>query len=280
MTVKRWAFNVTKWQPTDKEISWLCDLLPPAERERIQRFRFPIDSHRALIGQLLSRVAVLSFLPEGVRWNDVDIRRTEYQKPYLASPQIPDLLFNISHHGDYVVVAAGYAIHLGVDVSRVEKPDNESIEEYFAIFKSYFTHREWEYINDLTSGNRDEERLHRFCQQWCLKESYVKALGVGLGLELERIEFRLSNSKRLSDERVQAVDNDIVVLQDGKLQKEFKFELSYVDPLHPVALCYAANETAAVPDRQSLSATDGASRFFRVMSWDEIEALIRQAQKP
>lgn len=119
-----------------------------------------------------------------------------------VSPKISGLLFNISHHGNWVVVAAGFATQLGVDVARVEKPEGESYEDFFAIFQSYFSSKEWMRIKGDSERSLDErqnhERLHRFYHHWCLKESYVKALGLGLGLDLDRIEFSFRYSHEVS----------------------------------------------------------------------------------
>ena len=54
-------------------------------------------------------------------------KRTEKGKPYLVSPvdrSSPrcDVNFNVSHQGDYVVLAAERDSSVGVDVMKVEWP--------------------------------------------------------------------------------------------------------------------------------------------------------------
>lgn len=50
-----------------------------------------------------------------------------------------------------------------------------------------------------------------FCRYWCLKEAYVKAIGSGVGLGLERLEFHHNNW------------SDIYVKFDGKRSHDWRF---------------------------------------------------------
>ncbi|KAJ3146429.1 hypothetical protein HDU86_008534 [Geranomyces michiganensis] len=191
----------------------------------------------------------------------------------------PDLAFNISHHGDWVVVAAAAAetyssssgsVRLGVDVSEVAEPlPGESIEEFFESFQTYFTQTEWTYVNNETSTQKD--RMHRFHHLWCLKESYVKALGVGLGMDLNRISFSIVSEQQPHTARgIYAISLAV----DGEIQNDFHFELCYLDQDHPVALCCERLcSSTAINQQQNLTAPPSPPQFT-VLRWGGIKERI------
>lgn len=71
-----------------------------------------------LIRKVLSSVLKMPY-------QSVQLARTEKGKPYLTNP-LPDHLanfsFNISHSGDYAVLAAEPNKQVGVDVMKIEPP--------------------------------------------------------------------------------------------------------------------------------------------------------------
>jgi phosphopantetheine--protein transferase-like protein len=103
--------------------------------------------------------------------------------------------------GEYVVLAAEPAYLVGVDVMQVRHPLSESVADFFRLMRRQFTPVEWSEITGRSGSEEDKAaapvhtdeaaQLRRFYQHWCLKESYIKAVGVGLGLEggLERLSF-------------------------------------------------------------------------------------------
>ena len=100
-----------------------------------------------------------------------------------------------------------------------------------------FTRTEWAAI---TAPSREDEQLHMFYQHWCLKESYIKAVGVGLGLEggLERLSF-------VADRHMAAPANrqpqfvcgcKASMTLDSIPAPEWHIEQTYLDATHPVAV--------------------------------------------
>lgn len=77
------------------------------------------------IGRLLIRRVVSSML--GIPYRCIKLARTDKGKPYILSstdsttPRL-NCNFNISHHGDYVVIAAEAEKLVGVDIMKVEWP--------------------------------------------------------------------------------------------------------------------------------------------------------------
>ncbi|KAI9104620.1 4'-phosphopantetheinyl transferase superfamily [Phlyctochytrium arcticum] len=273
----KWAFNVSNWDPDPVLLSMLTSKLPPTERSRIKEFRFPIDGCRALLGQILIRVAILVLLDDQhLQWDDIDVQRTEFGKPYLARPEGTNVQFNLSHHGDWIIIAAGFGAPLGVDVAKVELAPSDTITSFFDMFDEYFTRTEWAYIRGRGVASEDttnwveDARLHRFYHLWSLKESYVKALGLGLGLELRRIEFTIAGpdeSGGAGDTFEQITENlaktMVTVSQDGIPQSGFYFAISYLDSVHPAALC-----------RQEPSSLPANKPLFETVQWDFISPFV------
>ncbi|XP_055345669.1 L-aminoadipate-semialdehyde dehydrogenase-phosphopantetheinyl transferase-like isoform X2 [Paramacrobiotus metropolitanus] len=125
-------------------------------------------------------------------WTFTD-ERFSYQdkgKPYVLDPPSAEhgWSFNLSHSGDYVVFGAERGCLLGIDVMRTDYPSRKSLQDYFQLMKSQFTPREWTLI---TSAPSESDELRNFYRLWCLKESYVKALGIGIGYSVSQLDFHL-----------------------------------------------------------------------------------------
>lgn len=101
----------------------------------------------------------------------------ERGKPYLSS--YPDIHFNISHSKNMAVCAIGKKA-LGIDVELVRPVRIPS-------FRRILTEGERQRIEECPKEERDRE----FFRIWTLKESYAKALGLGLGLDFTSVEFTI-----------------------------------------------------------------------------------------
>lgn len=95
----------------------------------------------------------------------------------LPGSIMPEVLFNLSHSGDYAVCAIG-DVPVGVDVQCPEKNQGD-LAAYF------FTGAEQQWI--AQAGDPDDE-IRRFTRIWTRKESYLKLLGIGLNMELDSFE--------------------------------------------------------------------------------------------
>ncbi|KAI8853934.1 4'-phosphopantetheinyl transferase superfamily [Chytridium lagenaria] len=196
------AFKVIGWDPSQATLSNLLSNLTDSDRERFNRFHFKIDRLRFLAGQIIIRKLLVDLLIShqdtsisNIPPTSLVIARTDIGKPYLSYPKLtPPPQFNISHHGDWVMGSSDPIHRIGVDVSKVElNPRSESIftptavKEHLSYFQDNFTDLEWTYIRHPDALIT----MHAFSRMWCLKESYIKGVGVGLQMELRRMEFRL-----------------------------------------------------------------------------------------
>ena len=142
-------------------------------------------------------------------------------KPYLVDPPatLTALSFNVSHAGDYATFAGSTSAKVGVDVMKVELRRNTTVEQFFGHMKRQFTDFEWQRIR---SPGSDRGKLFNFYRYWCLKESYVKAIGTGLKFGLLRIEFDIG---RIEDD----ICRTTTVAIDGAIDSDWRFEEAYLD---------------------------------------------------
>ncbi|XP_038673586.1 L-aminoadipate-semialdehyde dehydrogenase-phosphopantetheinyl transferase isoform X2 [Scyliorhinus canicula] len=181
-------------------------------------------------GRLLIRKLIAEKLK--IPWNEIQLQRTTKGKPFLANPvlnTIPNFNFNISHQGDYTVLAAEPNRQVGIDVMKTDLPGSSSVTEFFRIMNRQFTDHEW---NTIKMAGDEWAQLVMFHRHWALKESFLKAIGVGVGFNLQRIEFHASPLHM----HVGQVSKETIMFLDGDQEEAWTFEESMLDENHHVAV--------------------------------------------
>jgi phosphopantetheinyl transferase len=139
-----------------------------------------------------------------------------------------------------------------VDVVRIsDRPHRKtSADEFFRAFAGHFNPKEWRYIH---STDDDDTRYTRFYRLWSLKESYIKAVGVGLGFELLRAEFVCLDSAR---------EDRWELLLDGQPASAWQFVCSQIDADHlasvacgPLSAMWKPETSSLFPDAAALPST-------------------------
>jgi 4'-phosphopantetheinyl transferase len=127
------------------------------------------------------------------------------------------LRFNLSNARSVVAGIFVRGVDVGVDVEHAARDPH--IEE---IAKRYFSRSEVHALMQLPAPRRRE----RFFSLWTLKESYVKARGIGLSAGLRHFSFDLDRPPPVR------VTFDPVVADDAT---DWQFGLFEPDPLHRIA---------------------------------------------
>mmetsp|Transcript_22055 Transcript_22055/g.61211 ORF Transcript_22055/g.61211 Transcript_22055/m.61211 type:complete len:319 (-) Transcript_22055:257-1213(-) len=193
----RWMVDIGTWDPSSEEWTFLLSLLPSQEQKDVMRFRLPDDRKRTLVSRLMQRRCASVSLD--IPFEKVLIKRTKGRKPFVANrvcrQHAPNFNFNVSHEGDYVVLASEPLCICGVDVaapSQLRRRGKEqTIHEIHSIFRSSFTDNEWKLI--FGAGVEDEQK-QMFRRLWSLKEAFVKARGDGIAFDLGQADFCFDNS--------------------------------------------------------------------------------------
>ena len=178
----RWIVNVATWRPADAEFEFILTLLPSHERDAVRRFRRFDDRKRAVVSRLMQRACIMRACEtssEGrwrrARFDSLDVRRTKGSKPFhgarLGLTHAPNFNYNVSHEGDYVVLASETHAVVGVDVAAPGQVravangsgrDARGVGTLLETFSSVLTDRERAVIEEKTrrDGERDVSYTH------------------------------------------------------------------------------------------------------------------------
>ena len=216
----RWLVDVSGWEPSDKEIDFLIDLVPSDNPHQVKKYKLRDDQKRSLVGRLLTHAAVATVL--GIPYREISIGRTKGRKPFLCTPHnvdwAPNFNFNISHEGRYVALATENLCVVGVDVAAPLSQHGKSVPELFATSKTVCSPKEWD---DIRKQGSEELQSGAFQRHWSLKEAFVKARGDGTAFgPLSRAEFTIGGPLDALEPRV---------CVDGQARPEWKFFLEERD---------------------------------------------------
>ncbi len=203
--------------------------LPQSLLSKIGSFKFPIDKQRSLIGDLIVR----RFYAKELNINPfiLEFEYNEHEKPSLKN--FPKAHFNISHSGDFVVVAFSDC-SVGIDI---EKNKGNRL----AVAKRFFAKEE---LNDLFTYPEGVKQIEYFYQLWTLKESYMKAIGKGISMSLSSFSFQ----KIYSNYRLRYSSEDI-----GYQFTTYK--------IHPEYACNLCSKYISKPKMEELNISDFDSMF-------------------
>ena len=222
------------WRPAEADWCKAVQLVQVEEKERVEKFRYQVDMMSSLVGRLMLRGLVIQKL--GVDNFKVRMSRTERGKPVVEGG-CDGWDYNVSHAGDWVVLAANKGI-VGVDVMKLVDSRGDRVDEFFRLMKKQFTDKEWETIRG-SEDDADEEKLSRFFRHWALKESYVKAVGTGLNLDLRTLNFTLGSDKLQGGH----VESKTKLSIECRNDVQWRFEESLIDANHVCSVAIESDES-------------------------------------
>lgn len=155
--------------------------LSQEEKERAERFHFPADRNRYIAAHGMLRHVLGRYLHCAP--DQLVFASNEHGKPMLPSRALE---FNLSHSGDFVLIAVTRAMRVGVDVESIRSGISSSV-----IAQRYFSKAEFAELQSLPLRQRESA----FFTCWTRKEAYIKAQGLGLALPLESFDVSLSPSE-------------------------------------------------------------------------------------
>ena len=141
--------------------------LPPEMQLQVSKFRNWEDAHRSLLGKALLLQGLKHFNLSALSLAEVNY--TSFQKPYFNT----GIHFNISHSGNYIVCAIS-TTEVGIDIEEVK-------DIPLSDFTELFSPEELKLIFEAPNNYAP------FYTLWTQKEAFLKALGVGLNLPLNKV---------------------------------------------------------------------------------------------
>ena len=199
----------------------------PERREKVRRFRFPKDRRLSLGAELLLRKALQEL---GITRRELSYTYGENGKPFLSG--LPGLHFNLSHSGERVMCAVSGG-EAGCDIEQIRDVD-------LKIARRYFFYGEYERI---AAAATEEERTDLFFRYWTLKESFIKATGLGLSLPLDAFQIVLPP---------RGVESEIAVVQNVD-RRAYRFQEFHFDSAYRCAVCWTDGFPAPAAEEVDLA---------------------------
>jgi 4'-phosphopantetheinyl transferase len=187
--------------------------LPAYVKDKISRYKQPLDLQRSLLGEIMVRAIIRKF--KGLPLNLIEIKTSVKGKPFMQG--MDDLHFNLSHSGDWVVVAVS-ANEVGIDIEKIEQAK-------FDVAKRFFSADEYQQLQSL---NGEEKNIH-FYSLWTVKESYLKYLGKGLTRALSSFSVRKNHGR-------------MELVQSGDFISPVYFQQYLLPENHIVSVCSPADD--------------------------------------
>jgi len=229
----RWAVSLKQVFESDaleSQFRRAAQAIQPEEWERIRQFKFRDDAMSSLIGRLMLRQATKKIT--GRPWQEISFARTDRGKPYIVSPTGFNFGINVSHQGDFIVLSSSCCSRIGVDVMSIERDKkHKTADEYITFMQRSYSAEE---LRVMRMQPTDTMKLTYFYRFWCLKESIIKATGVGIHDDLAKLDFRVDANDRL---RPGCLISSTKLMEGNRVMSEWAFEESFLDQLHCVAVC-------------------------------------------
>jgi 4'-phosphopantetheinyl transferase len=170
-----WLLDLTELDGSDSEQA--IRLLSAHELQRAESFKRRKTEHiltRAFLRKSLARYCHCSA-------QELSFSVDNNGKPYLTNCVTP-LSFNLSHSGDFAVLAISAQKRVGVDIEVIRQRDFMKIAEH------YFHPQETLALR----GFPHNQKINVFFELWTRKEAFLKALGGGIATGLDKIYFDVS----------------------------------------------------------------------------------------
>ncbi len=174
--VQLWRMQLDLPSP---QIHALAEILSLEERMRADGFRFEQDRSRFIAAHGRLRLILSAYLrcqPQDLRFG---VEPTG--KPHLIGPSSqPSIHFNLSHSGQWAILAVGRQEHIGVDVEQVRP-----MVDLDHVAARVLSPAEQAILTNLAG----QEKLEHFFAMWTRREAAAKATGMGLGAALQSLQI-------------------------------------------------------------------------------------------
>jgi len=158
-------------------------VISEAEKKKVDRYIFEKDQHACLVTRALLRFVLSAYTREDPE--SFEFVENDFGKPRLK-PGCSDMPinFNLSHSSKVTAIALVLDTEIGLDV------ENHSRKIDLGIADRFFSTSESEHLGKCP----EIERQSVFFDLWTLKESYIKARGMGLSIGLDKFGFKMDHS--------------------------------------------------------------------------------------
>jgi 4'-phosphopantetheinyl transferase len=169
---------------SDENLAAYDSLLNDVERRRLGQFAFAALKREFLVTRALCRLTLSRYVP--VPPADWGFVTNPYGRPEIdAACSTARLRFNLSNCRTLVACIVTADADAGIDVE-----DRTRVNDALSLADHYFAPDEV----SLLKATPAHEQRRRFFELWTLKESYIKARGMGLSIPLEQFSFAITSA--------------------------------------------------------------------------------------
>lgn len=142
--------------------------LPASMQNQALKYRRWQDRQRYVIGKHLLTEGLHLF--NCASYSLHDVRYTNLQRPYIDS----EIDFNISHANDFTILAISDTSSVGIDIEKTQNIDFKHFEAHLS-------------ESELAQVSQHPDSYSLFYRLWTQKEAFIKAVGIGLNVSLNKI---------------------------------------------------------------------------------------------
>lgn len=178
-----------------QQLNALWKHLSHDERAKAERFHFQKDRNEFVLARGVLRQLISYYIK--VPAHRLSFQYTAYAKPYLSEEFCSSRLkFNVSHSHGIILLAFTIGRELGIDVEQMRA--DFATEE---IARNFFSTHEVSTLQSLP----ETLRVEAFYNAWTRKEAFIKAIGEGLSIPLNKFDVTLApgESARLLATRIE-----------------------------------------------------------------------------
>ena len=209
------------------------DILNEEERNKLDRFVRPEDSHTYLVSHALVRKVLSRYA--GIAPSNWRFVTGKHGRPEIVSGNQPRLRFNLTHTSGLAACIVTLDDDCGIDAEQLRARSNP-----LGVARRMFS------APELDQLRRHEGRnfLEYFYTCWTLREAYVKARGIGISFPTRQLRFNV-DGENISVEFDSTIDD---------CEGDWNFRLIRPDTGHIVAL--------------ALHDTSGKNKHVRIHQFD------------
>lgn len=204
-------------------------LMTEEETAQQQRFYFDKDRHRYLVTRAMVRAVLSRYAPiESAAWR---FSKGSHGRPAIENdhPAARGLNFNLSHTDGLIMLGVTRGQELGVDTENLQRR-----RVCIDVAERFFSADEVAELHATAAAAQHE----RFFHYWTLKESYIKARGLGLSIPLDQFGFHFPSRAEV-DIRMDATLGDSAA--------RWRFWQLRPAPHYIAALCVERTQKVAPP---------------------------------
>ena len=216
-----------------QEVNKLRNTLSSEEMVKASRFKSYEDRDRFIVSKGILRTILGSYL--NTNPTRLEFEYNEHGKPFIKNTlDTNNIHFNASHSRNIALYALTIKREIGIDVEYLR-----SKIEFERIARRFFSEKEFSMLISQPS----ESRLELFFDCWTLKEAYIKAVGGGLSIPLNRFE---------------------VTLKPGGTPKILEINGSHVEASH-----WSLYSLSPAPNYRGALAVKGHNLIIKYLNWNE-----------